>query len=684
MADAKIIISAVDKTKVAFDSVKRNVGSINGLLAGIGVGVSAGALTAMVKDAIDFADEMGKAAQKVGVTTEALSGLKYAADLSDVSFETLQQGLKKLSVNMQDAATGGKTASEAFKLVGVGVKDSTGNLKGADVVLKELAARFEQMPDGAEKTALAVKLLGKSGAELIPLLNGGADGIAAMTEEAAKFGKIVDSETARAAEQFNDDMTRLKASVTGVGMSIAKDLLPTLNVIAESLVGYTKSTDAAADSTSILTIALQAISVLGANVAYVFKQTGVEIGGMAAQMAALARGDFKGFSFIGDEMKRDAKAARQALDELEKRILNPQQIRPQKNNRAAPDDGGSGNKNVPKNTPIRQAVDQDAAAAARFVEQIKRQAEVLGLSEEELLKYEAAHMKLLPAQRVTVDAAIAQIGAFKQQQAAMKDMVDMQKFFDDEASRQAAEDLADIEAQAAAQEDINQSLRDFVANTEKAIDPTIELADNIGKIQSALSLGLISQEDAERLTNYLVEVKDKSADAAESISDAAKDLGLTFTSAFEDAITGAKSFSEVLKGLEADIIRIITRKLVTEPLANSVTGMIKDFDFGSIFGDIFGSANGNIMTPGGPLPLGSFATGGVPSGPRSGYLAMLHGTEAVVPLPDGRNIPVEMKGGGGVVVNMTINTPDANSFRKSQQQIASDMQRALNGARRVS
>jgi hypothetical protein len=82
------------------------------------------------------------------------------------------------------------------------------------------------MEDGAEKTARAMELFGRSGATLIPLLNQGADGIAEMRQEAHDLGLVISDETARAAEALNDDLTRLKGSALGLARGIASELIP--------------------------------------------------------------------------------------------------------------------------------------------------------------------------------------------------------------------------------------------------------------------------------------------------------------------------------------------------------------------------------------------------------------------------------------------------------------------------
>ena len=137
--------SAQDALTVGFDSV--GVSALRALspIAMIGTALAAAFSAASIKGVIDAADNFSKLSQKSGVAVEALRELNYAASLSDVSTEALGNGLRKLSQNMAAAAGGGKDQAAAFAAIGVSVKSLDGSLKGADQVLKEVAAKFEDL-----------------------------------------------------------------------------------------------------------------------------------------------------------------------------------------------------------------------------------------------------------------------------------------------------------------------------------------------------------------------------------------------------------------------------------------------------------------------------------------------------------------------------------------------------------
>lgn len=212
------------------------------------------------RHAIETADQVGKMAQKVGISTESLSALSVQAGLSDVGIESLQGGLTKLAKNSAAAATGNKDLASAFQKMGLDIKDSSGHLKNTDTLLGEVAAKFAGYEDSAEKTALAQKLFGKSGAELIPLLNElGTRGFAAVREEAEKYGAVISGDAAKAAETFNDNLTRLKLEAQGFANAVTQALLPALNKLTTDMVQAGTTTDRYASSASTVVNAIKGI-----------------------------------------------------------------------------------------------------------------------------------------------------------------------------------------------------------------------------------------------------------------------------------------------------------------------------------------------------------------------------------------------------------------------------------------
>ena len=240
---AQILITAVDQTRSALAQVKANLeglsvaaNKVNGVLAGLGAALSLGALVAAGKAALDTADNLSKLSQKTGISVESLSLLKPIAEQSGVSLESLAKGMQKLATAMVAAAGGSKEQIEVFSRLGVSVKDAAGQLRPTEDVLLDLADAFAAMPDGAEKSALAVKLFGKSGVELIPFLNQGRAGIEELKQKFKELGLEISGDTAKAAEKFNDTLDTVKQALSAIAMKVAEAALPALQSLADGLV----------------------------------------------------------------------------------------------------------------------------------------------------------------------------------------------------------------------------------------------------------------------------------------------------------------------------------------------------------------------------------------------------------------------------------------------------------------
>ena len=208
-------------------NLERGIGKAQGAISGFAKGaaaalagaLSAGMFIAAGKAAINFADSVGKVAQKVGSSTKALSELNYAASLSDMTFSDLETGMRFLSKSMVNNA-------ELFNQLGVAIQNSDGSMRSTDQVLMELANKFAGMPDGVQKTALAMELFGRSGTALIPMLNAGSAGLEQMRQRAIDLGLSISEDTAKRAEQFNDTLTDLAAVGQGAMIRLASATLP--------------------------------------------------------------------------------------------------------------------------------------------------------------------------------------------------------------------------------------------------------------------------------------------------------------------------------------------------------------------------------------------------------------------------------------------------------------------------
>lgn len=281
--------------------------------AGVAIGqfaVDAGrAVLDFGKRTIDAADDLSKLSQSTGIAVESLSQLQYAADLSGTSQEDLSAALGRLNKAAVNAGEGAKEQAAAFKSLGVAVTGANGQIKPAEQLLTEVAEAFSQFEDGPAKSALAMDIFGKSGARLIPFLNNGAKGLAALRAEASAFGLTVTEEAAKAAEEFNDNLTRLQRASQGVVIQMTQELLPALTAISEASVEFSKDSDAAARVTAGLAVAFKSAVAAGAAVAIVIGKAGQKLGGLLAQADAIAHFNFGDAARIGVMMAEDSAAA---------------------------------------------------------------------------------------------------------------------------------------------------------------------------------------------------------------------------------------------------------------------------------------------------------------------------------------------------------------------------------------
>jgi len=223
-----------------------------GLIAGASIAGIGYGLTRLILPVAETGEELNKLAQKTGVSVAALSALKYAAELSDVTTEGLTKGLKHLSTALFDTKVKGEEGGAALKALGVAAMDSTGQIRPTEAVLLDLADRFAAMPDGAEKAALAVKLFGKEGLNMIPMLNQGREGLTGMMEEAKRLGLVMSEDAAQASEAFNDNLKRLHAVTEGLQRQIGAAVIPVLADLTERM--FLAKTETGSFSNELLAI----------------------------------------------------------------------------------------------------------------------------------------------------------------------------------------------------------------------------------------------------------------------------------------------------------------------------------------------------------------------------------------------------------------------------------------------
>ena len=270
-------VTAMNKLR---DAANKAVGVLKAIAPAIGVA----AMGKFVSDTLTAGDRLEKFSQSTGVAVPLLDKMRKASELAGTDFKTLVKTFPMLANNINLAAQGNKKLSGAFDDLGISVLNSDGSLRATDAVLLDVADEFSKMKDGVDKASFAYDLFGgKTGEQLIPLLNGGRESIeglgTAMTEHGVK----------RMAA-FNDSITSIQHIFQDLFVVLTDSLLPVLEkfvgaitFLVEKFVGLPKPVQAVIGSLGILVpLVITIVPLLGAMAFSIKAIAAVKLGAMFA------------------------------------------------------------------------------------------------------------------------------------------------------------------------------------------------------------------------------------------------------------------------------------------------------------------------------------------------------------------------------------------------------------------
>lgn len=197
-------------------------------------------LTGMASGAAESVDQLSKLSRRLGTTYSELAGLKLAGDLAGVGIEEIGKAMTKADVALVNARNGSKKASAAFATLGLTAEQLAG--MGSADRFEAIASAIAKLPDSSSRAAAAIALFGKSGAEILPLFEGGADGIRQAREEAQKLGLALTGPQGQAVEEMNDSFTRVYYAIQGVVQQVTAKLAPAVTMIAKRFTDFVKET----------------------------------------------------------------------------------------------------------------------------------------------------------------------------------------------------------------------------------------------------------------------------------------------------------------------------------------------------------------------------------------------------------------------------------------------------------
>ncbi len=222
-----MILTAEDRSSGIFGRVGLSIGALT---------AAVGALAALTKQVANVGDELDKMSIKTGETVENLSALKLAADLSDSSLGELQIGFQIMQRNLSDASRGTGEAVNALRDLNIGGKDLAAGMRNGSQFLELFARRLFQIPDPARRSQIAMDVLGRSGVQLLPLLQDLAErGMKGLRDESDRLGTTWTKQMTEASQKFNDSLTRLGATMSGMKLRFIAPLIQAFADLADKM-----------------------------------------------------------------------------------------------------------------------------------------------------------------------------------------------------------------------------------------------------------------------------------------------------------------------------------------------------------------------------------------------------------------------------------------------------------------
>lgn len=615
-------------------------GAIKNVVGLLGSGVAATWLIGLARDTINGIDALNDLSDATGATIENLSALEDAAARTGTEMGTVGAAIIKLNQQLASTDKPGSQAAEIFKQLGLNAEELK-RIDPAEALLRTAQA-LQGFADDGNKARLIQVLFGKSVAEVAPLLKDLA--------EQGKLNASVTQEQADQVDRFNKSLAQLSKGFTDLSREIVSGALPTINLFIERL-----------------TLAIKTFGGLGG----VLKQgVGQLFSGETFNEPAQA------LQFYNGRLK-DLDGQLKELTDTNKRSIfgggvndGPiAKIRAQREeaqklanfyrdlNNLGGAGGGRGNVNpgdADRPTVGRLAEPARAPTPARAGAAARAQIfgpEIPDAVADAIKRIEGSDETKLQRLRDTLQqlAAIVSAGGT----------------VPDSVFAGITDEITRLDPAALAAADSAKQLADAIAQGKALFNetrtPAEVLAGEIERLNVLLQQGAIDWDTYARAQFAAQDRFDAAtggtAQAAKELDNTARDLGLTFSSAFENAIVDGEKFGDVLKSLEKDILRIATRKIITEPLAEGITGLLGKGGGGG--GDFFS----NLISKAGSLFSGFFAEGGfVPPG-RWG----IAGERGPEPVFGGRTgASVQPAGGQTIVVN--VQAVPGMSRQTAQQQ----------------
>ena len=643
---------AKNSVQSAMSSIQKSASVAASALGAIGVGLSVAAFTGWIKSAIDAADETNKMAQKIGVAVQDVAGLQLAFRQAGIEGGALQTSMGKLSVAIANG-------NDAFVAMNISTRNADGTLKSTRQVLGEVADKFKSYEDGASKTALAIQLFGKAGAELIPLLNAGAESLDQFDEMARKLGLTITDETAARAEKFNDTLDLMGQGFKGISMQVMAELLPTLEGLADQFFASMTEGDRLKRIAEGLSIGLKGLYIA---VVLVYEAVATMVDTLytaGRQIYAVMSGDIQGAMKLGtdyaDRMKTNWTSALAEVDKAwnanGSTAVSTMTAISKAAKTEAPYVSDASKKQAEELKKLEEAykkliltVDEKIATNKAEVDASEKLTESQKLEIKYTTEIEAGTLKLTKAQQ---DNLFAKLKVLK----ATEDAIALAKLEKDILDESAKSNLAvydalikknkAIEDEIAKQKDSNEAMllgADAVAllAIEKLRDQAIS-ADRLVTIMEEINPDVANTyRDQAKSLRELADAKDKGIGlkAAKEAQDAWDKAASSITEGLTDALMrgfeSGKGFVDNILSFIKNKFKSTVAEFIIQPIMSPIGNM-----FASMMPSAVGAASsgggmfGNIL--GGASQMGSlFGTGASASMGGAGFMDMMGASSAMM------------------------------------------------------
>jgi len=590
--NVSIVIKAFDKTKPAFGAVTKALTGVTSAVFSMRTALTGAAGLAgfayLIKSSLNATDTLSKTANKIGTTTEALGGLRYAAEITGVATNTMDMALQRFTRRTAEAAKGMGEAKGAIKELGLNAQEL--NKMPLDQRMIALADAFGKVNSESDQLRLAFKLFDSEGAALVNTLALGSDGLKDLLGEAKLLGLTMSTTAAQGVEKANDSITKLLSLGKGLKDQFSAALAPAID-----------------SAVTMLTKFFQAIAA---------DKGGVE---------KWARGMAKGFLQSIQDIIKGLDTGLSAISEFANKAnlyINAIEIRSQENN------------------------------IKRFNKEIK------GLS--------------------------AEIEALES--GGKQSFTDYLLGDDIDSKKDKLEDLMHRSILAGqAVQDLSKPISGN--NLGEFFDTTIA---KIEAMKNAIGVDAGGTSSLfEPVINELGDLRQGFKDWSDLLPDTTSNIksltnqGLNgLTDALTAGVTGAANFADAMKSMAKSVIDSLIKMLIQKYIVDAAFGAITGF-IGNTQAGINSSAGyGSSLGGADPFNTSNFAPRAIGGSVQNGspYMVGERGPEMFVPNSQGSIVPNNRMGGGGVVVNQTINVTTGVQ-QTVRAEIASLMPQIANAAK---